>query len=158
MSDVERTLTGEDTWRGRAGLADVLDVSSPLPGLHHGRPDTAGDTPIFHALAKSGWMARQHEPAAADRAAGRTTDPVTEFERDPLSAPIPDRGEVDPPVVVMRRAERMLRAPFTSGLPTLSVSAHPQAQAEPSAPARRGRHRQSMPNPPGGYRLHISPD
>jgi hypothetical protein len=51
----------------------------------HAYDEEAALTPIFHALTRGGWRRRQHEPAAPPSAA----DPVDEFRRDPLTAPIP---------------------------------------------------------------------
>ncbi len=53
----------------------------PAAGRHADNED-ASLTPIFHALTRGGWRSRQHEPAHA-------ADPVSEFDRNPLTAPIP---------------------------------------------------------------------
>ena len=52
----------------------------------HAYVEDAGLTPIFHALTRGGWRSRQHDPVVPTRT---TADPVDEFRRDPLTAPIP---------------------------------------------------------------------
>jgi hypothetical protein len=63
----------------------------PAAGRHAYNEDAAL-TPIFHALTRGGWRGRQHEPAASSYVADR----VDEFERDPLTAPIPDQASTAP--------------------------------------------------------------
>jgi hypothetical protein len=46
----------------------------------HALDEDAVLAPIFHALTRGGWRRRQHE---------RAGDPVEEFRRDPLTAPVP---------------------------------------------------------------------
>lgn len=55
------------------------DRGSPVTGRHAFDED-AVLTPIFHSLSRGGWRSRQHD---------RAVDPVDEFRRDPLAAPIP---------------------------------------------------------------------
>ena len=57
---------------------------APAVGRHAYNEDAAL-TPIFHALTRGGWRSRQYEPAPPPR----MVDPVDEFRRDPLTAPIP---------------------------------------------------------------------
>lgn len=74
---------GQDRWTGSRTEWDRL---------HNGRHAIDEDavlTPIFHALTTGGWQERQHEPPAAHRLGTRRSDPVAEFRRDPLTAPIP---------------------------------------------------------------------
>ncbi len=84
MSDLTRGHGG--VRRPGAGLSTTTgnDVV-PFPGRHAFDED-AVLTPIFHALSRSGWRGRQHEPAAP---VDVETDPVDAFRRDPLTAPIP---------------------------------------------------------------------
>lgn len=56
-----------------------------LPQGRHAVNEDAVLTPIFHALARGGWRGRQPEQAPHYHRA----DPVDEFRRDPLTAPIP---------------------------------------------------------------------
>jgi hypothetical protein len=55
----------------------------------HALDEDALLTPIFHALRSGGWQERQHEPAASHRLGSQRRDPLDEFRRDPLTAPIP---------------------------------------------------------------------
>ena len=85
-------VTDLDWWAAtRYPSAD--DEWGPASGRHADNDDAAL-TPIFHALTRGGWRSRQHEPAHA-------ADPVDEFQRDPLTAPIPVR----PPASNRRRRE-----------------------------------------------------
>jgi hypothetical protein len=80
VSPATRYSTTDDDW-------------TPATGRHAFDED-AELTPIFHALTRSGWRSRQHEPAATAVPAvpagpPRAPDPVDAFRRDPLTAPIP---------------------------------------------------------------------
>lgn len=70
-----------------------VEDSGPFPGRHASRNEIAAETPIFHSLTIGGWRSRQHEPALErPRRRARTSrevDPLSEFRRDPLTAPIP---------------------------------------------------------------------
>jgi hypothetical protein len=54
-------------------------------GGRHAYNEDAALTPIFHALTRGDRRSRRYEPAAPPR----TADPMDEFRRDPLTAPIP---------------------------------------------------------------------
>ncbi len=75
---------GQDRWTGSRYEWDRRDDSG-----RHAFNEDAVLTPIFHALTTSGWEERQHEPAAAHRLGSSRPDPVAEFRRDPLTAPLP---------------------------------------------------------------------
>ncbi|WP_428517841.1 hypothetical protein [Pseudonocardia sp.] len=70
-----------------------VEDSGPFPGRHASRTEIAAETPIFHSLTAGGWRSRQQEPAAERRVRRsrrpREADPLSEFRRDPLTAPIP---------------------------------------------------------------------
>jgi hypothetical protein len=83
VSDLARDLGG---WAAARNTTD--DDSSPATGRHAFNED-AVLTPIFHALTRSGWRSRQHEPAAPSAPPRAVPDPVDAFRRDPLTAPIP---------------------------------------------------------------------
>jgi hypothetical protein len=88
---VSELMTDLDWWA--ATRYPSLDEDwGPRVGRHAYSED-AVLTPIFHALTRSGWRSRQHEPAAPTAptapTAPRPPDAVDEFHRDPLSAPIP---------------------------------------------------------------------
>jgi hypothetical protein len=68
-------------WWAATRYPNADDEWGPVAGRHAYNEDAAL-TPIFHALTRGGWRSRQHEPA-------RAVDPVDEFRRDPLTAPIP---------------------------------------------------------------------
>lgn len=78
-----------------------VEDSGPFPGRHASRTEIAAETPIFHSLTAGGWRSRQHEPAA-ERPGRRTrrtreVDSLSEFRRDPLTAPIPAQAYAAPP-------------------------------------------------------------
>ena len=76
-------------WWAATRYPNVDDDWGPAVGRHAYNEDAAL-TPIFHALTRGGWRRRQHEPAAQERPAHpRREDPVDEFHRDPLTAPLP---------------------------------------------------------------------
>jgi hypothetical protein len=96
---VSELVTDLDWWAAtRYPHAD--EEWGPASGRHVYNEDAAL-TPIFDALTRGGWRSRQHEPAApsytpdhtpdhtADHTAGHAADPLDEFHRDPLTAPIP---------------------------------------------------------------------
>ncbi|GAA1220576.1 MULTISPECIES: hypothetical protein [Pseudonocardia] len=87
MSPATRYSTTDDDW-------------SPATGRHAFDED-AELTPIFHALTRGGWRARQHEPAAPTPPP-RVPDPVEAFRRDPLTAPIPVVKDVAPAIPASR--------------------------------------------------------
>lgn len=93
-------LTDLDWWAAtRYPNAD--EEWGPASGRHAYNEDAAL-TPIFHALTRGGWRGRQQEPAySADPQADHQAEPVDEFDRDPLTAPIPVR----PPASTRRRRE-----------------------------------------------------
>ena len=82
----------------------------------HALDEDALLTPIFHALRSGGWQERQHEPTAAQRRDGQRVDgqrrdgqrmdPLTEFRRDPLTAPIPMQAMAAAPLPE-RRSSRL---------------------------------------------------
>ncbi len=73
-------------WQAATRYPNVDEEWGPAAG-RHAYNEEAALTPIFHALTRGGWRSRQHEPAAGfPRSAA---DPVDEFRRDPLTAPIP---------------------------------------------------------------------
>lgn len=82
MSDLVR---GQGGWSAtRLPTADN-EWDSSADGRHAFIED-AELTPIFHAMTRGAWRTRQHEQV---QAAPRPADPVDEFRRDPLTAPIP---------------------------------------------------------------------
>ena len=88
-------------WWAATRYPNADEEWGPASGRHAYGEDAAL-TPIFHALTRGGWRGRQHEPAySADHQPDHRTEPVDEFDRDPLTAPIP----VQPPVSTRRRRE-----------------------------------------------------
>lgn len=77
--------------RPTEGQGTGSDTESDDASGRHAVDDDALHTPIFHALTHSGWRSRQLEPVtAAPSETAVTHDPIDEFRRDPLSAPIPE--------------------------------------------------------------------
>jgi hypothetical protein len=76
-------------WLAATRYPNADEEWGPVEGRHAYNEDAAL-TPIFHALTRGGWQSRQHEPAAAPHPA----DPVDQFRRDPLTAPIPAQAAV----------------------------------------------------------------
>ena len=73
-------------WWAATRYPNADEEWGPAAGRHAYNED-ASLTPIFHALTRGGWRSRQTEPAAAPPRGA--DDPVDEFHRDPLTAPIP---------------------------------------------------------------------
>jgi hypothetical protein len=67
--------SGDDEWGQATG--------------RHAYNEDAALTPIFHALRRAGERRRYPEPTPLRRP---VSDPVDEFRRDPLSAPIPTQA------------------------------------------------------------------
>jgi hypothetical protein len=82
---VSEMLTDLD-WQAATRYPNVDEEWGPAAG-RHAYNEEAALTPIFHALTRGGWRSRQHEPAAVSPRSA--ADPVDEFRRDPLTAPIP---------------------------------------------------------------------
>jgi hypothetical protein len=80
-------LISDRDWWAATRYPDLDDDWAPRTG-RHAYNEEAAMTPIYHALSRGGWRGRQHEPPAAPPAA-RAPDPIEEFRRDPLTAPIP---------------------------------------------------------------------
>jgi hypothetical protein len=80
---VSELLTDLDWWAATR-YPDIDEDWGPAIG-RHAYDEDAALTPIFHALRRGGRRSRPHEPAVAARPA----DPVDQFRRDPLTAPIP---------------------------------------------------------------------
>src|SRR5690606_34117923 len=89
---------GQDRWTGPRYEWDRRQDG------RHALDEDALLTPIFHALRTSGWEERQHEPAAAHRPAATRPDPLAEFRRDPLTAPIPVQALSGVPEQSFRRS------------------------------------------------------
>ncbi|MEJ3655780.1 hypothetical protein WEH80_22680 [Actinomycetes bacterium KLBMP 9759] len=127
MSDLVR---GPGGWASTRHPATDDEWGSQAAGRHAINED-ALLTPIFHALAHGGWRTRQSDPAQQQAPAPRQTpalqsagarssaarqaqaphaaarqqlaDPVLEFERDPLTAPIPAQAFIPAPATPDRR-------------------------------------------------------
>jgi hypothetical protein len=93
---VSEMVTDLDWWAATR-YPKAEDDWNPAGG-RHAYNEEAALTPIFHALTRSGWRRRQHEPAQVRPVA----DPVDQFRRDPLTAPIP----VQAPAARSRRREQ----------------------------------------------------
>lgn len=80
----EATEVRVSNWvRGYGERRAAARESGAVPSGRHVLDEDAVLTPIFHALNRSGWRARQ-QPERVHRG-----DEVDEFRRDPLTAPIP---------------------------------------------------------------------
>jgi hypothetical protein len=80
---VSELLTDLDWWAATR-YPNIDEEWGPAVGRHAYNEDAAL-TPIFHALTRGGWRSRQQEATPAARPA----EPVDQFDRDPLAAPIP---------------------------------------------------------------------
>jgi hypothetical protein len=96
---VSELLTDLDWWAATR-YPNIDEDWGPAVGRHAYNEDAAL-TPIFHALTRGGWRSRQHEATPAARSA----DPVDQFDRDPLAAPIPVHTLASAPADRRRRAE-----------------------------------------------------
>jgi hypothetical protein len=94
-------------WLAATRYPNADDDWGPATGRHSYSEDAAL-TPIFHALSRSGWSSRQHDPVVpptrpVQRSAG---DPVDAFRRDPLTAPIPVQALAPAASATRRRREQ----------------------------------------------------
>ena len=109
-------------WLAAARYPNADDDWGPAPGRHSYSEDAAL-TPIFHALSRSGWRSRQHDPAGAQNVVMQnvgaqnvgaqnyptqrtSADPVDAFRRDPLTAPIPVQALAPTTTAPRRRRDR----------------------------------------------------
>jgi hypothetical protein len=85
-------VTDLDWWA--ATRYPAADDEWGAAGGRHAINEDAELTPIFHALTRTGWRKRQQEPAAPPSSPSppQPRDPVAEFRRDPLTAPIPTQA------------------------------------------------------------------
>jgi len=116
------------------GLPTSTDAKESDPGGRH--PDDAALTPIFHALAHSGWEGPQESPDDSAVNAVLTpddvaADPVETFRRDPLGAPLP--------AATTTADEPVLAAPGPPAGSRRRSRAH-----EASEPRRGGRHHRRL--------------
>lgn len=102
-----RLPTADNEWDSSADGRHALNEDAEL-------------TPIFHAMTRGAWRTRQHEQL---HAAARQVhaDPVDEFHRDPLTAPIP------------------VQAPTASAIPIRRSGAHALADTHGRHHRRRDR-------------------
>jgi hypothetical protein len=146
--------------RWRVGQLAGVEDTGPFPGRHASRTEIAEETPIFLALTVGGWRGRRPEPEAPHPAtAGRHTpqhapqaDPLTEFRRDPLTAPIPIQAYVAPPAPAVAAVRQPRRTPAVICASVSAVPTTPSPGAH-ARPALRGRHHQLVPGRPGAHRL-----
>jgi hypothetical protein len=94
-------------WLAATRYPNADDDWGPVTGRHSYSEDAAL-TPIFHALSRSGWRSRQHDPVVPQtRSAQRgAADPVDAFRRDPLTAPIPVQALAPPTTATTPRRRR----------------------------------------------------
>jgi hypothetical protein len=93
---VSELVTDLDWWAATR-YPNVDDNWGPAEG-RHAYNEEAALTPIFHALTRGGRRTRQQEPTHLRPVA----DPMDEFRRNPLTAPIP----VQAPAGRRRRREQ----------------------------------------------------
>lgn len=93
-------LLGADGPDPMSGISAEADL---FPGRHANSPEIAAETPIFHALTVGRRSARRERNLPGRLPAPRT-DPLTEFRRDPLSAPIPVQVNSDPVAPQLHRS------------------------------------------------------
>src|SRR5689334_20446463 len=80
-----RLLGGDE-----ASLVSASSTPGELfPGRHSNRTEIAAETPIFHDLTLRRLTHGRSRPVPAGRIPAPRTDPLTEFRRNPLTAPIP---------------------------------------------------------------------
>jgi hypothetical protein len=154
VSVIDSNPNGEARWR--VGQVMGVEDTGPFPGRHASRTEIAAETPIFHALTVGGWRSRRHEPEApvpAEQPVPQAppADPVAEFRRDPLTAPIPIQAYVAPPappnLSVVRQTRRTPPVVCASG-PSAAQGAHARHERPAS-----GRHAQFVPTQQNGHRL-----
>ena len=141
MSDTDLS----PSWHRLAQRLVGGDGTGVFPGRHSSRAEIAAETPIFHALTVSQTIgAARRASASVTRIPSPRPDPISEFHRDPLAAPIPEQAYVAPaPVVPQPRARLLPPADPAVPAPTL-VHRSSGAHAMPERP-RTGRHHRPVP-------------
>ena len=134
MSDTDLS----PSWHRLAGRlrgaddADLVSTDDPFPGRHSNNAQIAAETPIFHALAVRRRCAARREPAAAIPTP--RADPLTEFRRNPLTAPIPMQVNAEPVLPLGPQLRR------TADAPPISLVGSAGAHARHERSRRHGRH------------------
>jgi hypothetical protein len=120
-----------------SGLVSGSTAAGELfPGRHSNRTEIAAETPIFHALTIGQRTRGRGGPVPAGRIPGPRTDPLSEFRRNPLTAPIPVQVNPEPLVPIGPQTRRTVSA----AAPAISLVTSSGAHALPEQSRRHGRH------------------
>jgi hypothetical protein len=117
------------------GADESSTAGDPFPGRHSNRAEIAAETPIFHDLTLDRRSHGRRDPGPAARIPTPRTDPLTEFRRNPLTAPIPVQVNAEPLLQIGPQLRRTMPA-----APAISLVTSSGAHALPEQPHRSGRH------------------
>ncbi len=120
-------------------LPGISSAGDPFPGRHSNRAEIAAETPIFHDLTLGRRPLGRRDPGVAGRIPAPRADPLTEFRRNPLTAPIPIQVNSEPVVPLGPQTRRTMLAP------AISLVTSSGAHARPEQPRRHGRHHRPGP-------------
>ena len=107
-----------------------------FPGRHSNRTEIAAETPIFHDLTLRWPTHGRSRTVPSGRIPAPRTDPLTEFRRNPLTAPIPVQVNAEPQLPLGPQTRRAMPA----GTPAMTLVTSTGAHALPEQPRRHGRH------------------
>lgn len=120
-----------------ASLSSGSSIPGELfPGRHSNRTEIAAETPIFHDLTLRWPTHGRSRTVPSGRIPAPRTDPLTEFRRNPLTAPIPVQVNTEPQLPLGPQTRRAMPA----GTPAMTLVTSTGAHALPEQPRRHGRH------------------
>jgi hypothetical protein len=120
------------------------DDTGVFPGRHTSRTEIAAETPIFHDLTIGRKAVVHREPEPVNRIPTPRADPLIEFRRDPLTAPIPVHAYTEPAVSLVPQPRRRLAESGASVVPAMTLVTSSGAHAMPEQ-TRGGRHHRPVP-------------
>jgi len=135
VSDTELSPSWHRLASRLLGTDEASTTRDLFPGRHSNRAEIAAETPIFHDLTIGRRPSGHREPAAAAQIPSPRADPLTEFRRNPLTAPIPVQVNAEPLVPLGPQTRRTV-AP----VPAMTLVTSSGAHARPERSRRHGRH------------------
>ena len=137
MSDTELSPSWYRLASRLLGADEASTTGDLFPGRHSNRSEIAAETPIFHDLTVGLRRPDGHrEPAdIAAQIPSPRTDPLTEFRRNPLTAPIPVQVNAEPLVPLGPQTRRTMTT-----VPAMTLVNSSGAHARADRARRHGRH------------------
>ena len=123
-------LLGADEASLMSGISTAGDL---FPGRHSNHAEIAAETPIFHDLTVRRRSRGHRDPVPAGRIPHPRADPLTEFRRNPLTAPIPVQVNPEPLLPLGPQTRRTTTAPAMSLVTSSGAHALPEQSAGAAA-------------------------